>query len=103
MYAKSRQSCLALGDFMDSSLSGSSIHGIPQARILSGLPFLLPGDLPDPGMEPTSLMSPASAGKFFTTEPPGVPCSKIIITWKNHSLSIKRWQQKTFRSNFKGV
>ena len=26
-----------------------------------------PGDLPDPGMEPLSLMSPALAGRFFTT------------------------------------
>jgi len=26
-----------------------------------------PGDLPDPGMESTSLMSPAVAGRFFTT------------------------------------
>ena len=26
-----------------------------------------PGDLPKPGIEPTSLMSPALAGKFFTT------------------------------------
>ena len=27
------------------------------------------GDLPDPGMEPASLASPALAGGFFTTEP----------------------------------
>ena len=33
----------------------------------SGLPFLSPGDLPDPGIEPTSLASPALAGGFFTT------------------------------------
>ena len=34
----------------------------------SRLPFHLPGDLPDPGMEPAS---PAFAGGFFTIEPPG--------------------------------
>ena len=28
-------------------------------------------DLPDPGIEPRSLVSPALAGGFFTTEPPG--------------------------------
>ena len=28
---------------------------------------LAPGDLPDPGIEPTPLMSPALAGRFFTT------------------------------------
>ena len=36
---------------------------------LSGLPFPSPGDLPDPGIEPTALVSPALAGGFFTTEP----------------------------------
>ena len=39
----------------------------------SGLPFHPPGDLPDPGIEPVSLTSPALAGGFFTTEPPGKP------------------------------
>ena len=33
----------------------------------SVLPCLPPGDLPDPGIKPTSLMSPALAGGFFTT------------------------------------
>ena len=33
----------------------------------SGLPFPLPGDLPNPGIEPRSLTSPALAGGFFTT------------------------------------
>ena len=33
----------------------------------SGLPFPTPGDLPDPGIEPTSLVSPVLAGGFFTT------------------------------------
>ena len=36
-----------------------------------GCHFPSPGDLPDPGIEPKSLMSPALAGGFFTTEPPG--------------------------------
>ena len=34
---------------------------------LSGVPFPPPGDLPDPGIKPTSLMSPALAGGFFIT------------------------------------
>ena len=33
----------------------------------SGLLFPTPGDLPNPGIEPGSLMSPALAGGFFTT------------------------------------
>ena len=36
----------------------------------SGLPFPIPGDLPDPGIEPTSLVSPELAGGFFTTDAP---------------------------------
>ena len=32
----------------------------------SGLPFLTPGDFPNPGTEDASLMSPAFAGRFFT-------------------------------------
>ena len=36
----------------------------------SGLPFLSPGNLPDPGIEPMSL---ALGGRFFSTEPPGKP------------------------------
>ena len=33
----------------------------------SGVPFPTPRDLPDPGIEPSSLESPALAGGFFTT------------------------------------
>ena len=36
----------------------------------SGLPFPPPGDLPNLG---TESVSPALAGRFFTTEPPGKP------------------------------
>ena len=39
----------------------------------SGLPSLPPGDLPDSGIELGSPVSPALAGGFFTTEPPGKP------------------------------
>ena len=41
----------------------------------SGLPFPNPGDLPDPGIKPTS---PVLAGRFFTTSaPPGKPPSTV--------------------------
>ena len=39
----------------------------------SGVPFPTPVDLPDPGIEPASPVSPALAGRFFTTAPPGKP------------------------------
>ena len=38
-----------------------------------GLPFSSSGELPDPGIEPESPVSPASAGGFFITVPPGKP------------------------------
>ena len=60
-------SCLTLCNPMDYSPLGSSVHGILQARILEWVPFPSPGDLPDPGIEPSSLMSPALAGRFFST------------------------------------
>ena len=41
--------------------------GIFRQEHWSGLPCSSPGDLPDPGIKPKSLMSPALAGKFFTT------------------------------------
>ena len=37
----------------------------------SGLPFPIPGDLSDPGIEPASLASPTLAGGLFTFLPPG--------------------------------
>ena len=40
---------------------------------LSGLPFPTPGDLPDPGTEPSSLVSTALVGIFYTTAPLGKP------------------------------
>ena len=39
----------------------------------SGLTFPPPGDLSNPGIEPLPLASPALAGRFFTTVPPGKP------------------------------
>ena len=58
---------------MDCSPPGSSVHRILQ-EYWSGLTFLSPGDLPDPGIEP---MSPAPAGGFFTTGPPGKPRMEV--------------------------
>ena len=62
MHAQLLQSCMTLWDFMDCRPPGSFVHGILQARILEWVPFLPPGDLPNPGIKPMSLMSPALAG-----------------------------------------
>ena len=47
--------------------------GLFRQNYWSGLPFPFPEDLPDTGIEPKSLASPALACEFFTTEPPGKP------------------------------
>ena len=41
--------------------------GFSRQEYWSGLPCPPPGDLSDPGMEPTSFMSLALAGEFFTS------------------------------------
>ena len=61
------QSCLTLHNPMDCSLPGSSAHGIFQQEYWSGLPFPSPGDLPDPGFQPVSPVSPALTGTFSTS------------------------------------
>ena len=65
-----------------SVLSDSSQpHGLQPTKLLyswnfsrhkywSGLSFLTPGDLPNPRIEPTSLLTPVLAGAFFTNGPP---------------------------------
>ena len=62
---------------MDSSPTGSSVHGISQQECWGGSPFPSPGDLPDSEIK---LVSPALAGEFFTTESPG-KSSKNDTDW----------------------
>ena len=46
---------------------------VKSSKYCSGLPFPTPGDFPNPGIKPVSLASPALAGRFFTSAPPGKP------------------------------
>ena len=52
--------------------------GLFRQKYWSGLPLPPPGDLPDPGIKPPSPAGPASASRFFTTQPPGKPSSSYI-------------------------
>ena len=70
------QSCPTLCDSLDHSLPGSLSMGLSRQEYCSGLPFPTAGDLPNPGMEPTSLMSPALAGRFFITVSPKTPITE---------------------------
>ena len=65
MWAKSLQLCLTLCDAMDCSPSGSSVHGILQARILQW--FAVPSSRGSslPSNQTCISVSPALAGEFF--------------------------------------
>ena len=67
------QLCLTLCNPGDCCPPGSSVHRLFQIRILEQVAILPPGDLLDPGMEPASPVSPALAGRFFTTVSAGKP------------------------------
>ena len=76
----------------------------------SGLSFPSPGDLPDPGIE---LASPALAGRFFTTVPPGKPyiyallllfyVYGIICLYTHHKTLTLLDHQMGLEGNWKGI
>ena len=74
-------SCVWLSVILWSIVWQASLSmGFSRQEYWSGLLCLLPGDLPDPGVEPTSLTSPALTGRFFT----------ISTTWEApHSTSVQ--------------
>ena len=79
MHAQSLQSCPTLCNSMAYSSLGYSVHGILQEEYWIELPCPSAGDLPDPGIEPTS---PADV-ESLPTELPGRPnvvyvCAKYI-------------------------
>ena len=94
------QSPPTLCDRMDCSPPGSSsCLGFTRQEYWSGLPCPPPGDLPDPGIEPVSLMSLALAGGFFTTgttwEAQKMQVSLLIILL-NEPLSSQEYEMKTY-------
>ena len=52
---------------MDCSPPISSVRGVLQARILEWVAVPSSRDLPNPGIEPTSLASPSLADRFYAT------------------------------------
>ena len=78
--AKFLQSCPTLCDPVDSSLSGSSVHWILQAKILEGL-------CPPPGIFPTQGLNPGllhllQKGRFFITNDTWEALSGILPALK---------------------
>ena len=68
LYSSSTSVCSVLSGYFLMPLS----MGFSRQGSWSGLSCPPPGDLPDPGFEPESLMSPALAGGFFI----------ISVTWE---------------------
>ena len=89
------QSCLTLCDPTDCSLPGSSVHGISKARIQAWVAIqgIFPGDLYNPGIALTSLVSPALAGGFLTTVPPGKPFTIPQYLWHQTCASSPHTKQ----------
>ena len=77
MYVLSRCSCVQL--FATPCQSPLSMR-FSRQEYRSGLPCPPPGDLSDPGIEPMSLLSPAWAGGFFSTN----------ATWEANTPSRSR-------------
>ena len=72
---------------------GSSVHEILQARTLEWVSVPSSGDLPDPEIEPASLLSPALADRFFTTS----------ATWEAPTMWInnaKKWSDTQMQETF---
>ena len=82
--AKLPQSCPTLCDLMDRSPSGCLSMGFSRQEYWSGLPFPTPGHLPDPGIEPASLASPALSGSL-PLAPPGKQTAEM---WHGDKITI---------------
>ena len=61
------QSCPTLATPWTAAHQAPPSMGFPRQEYWSRLPFPTPGDLPNPGIEPTVLTFPALAGRLFTT------------------------------------
>ena len=77
MCAKSLQPCPIFATLWTVACQTPVSMGFSRQEYWSGLPCPPPGDLPDLEIEPASLMSPALAGRFFTTS----------ATWEAHLVS----------------
>ena len=68
------QTCCCQGEVWTETHQAPLSMEFSRQEFWSGLPFPTLGDLPNPGIEPVSLVSPALAGGFFTTS----------TTWEAH-------------------
>ena len=83
MYAQSAQSCPTLCEPMNCSPPGSSSHAFSRQEYWSGLLCPPLGDLPNPGIEPMSPVSPALQADSLPIEPSGKPHDYTYDTRKD--------------------
>ena len=69
--------------------------GFSRQDYWSGLPCPLSGDLPDPGIEPSSLMSPALGEGFFTTSAMTVILDNALSVLPPWLSSLNSWPVNT--------
>ena len=90
VHAKSLQSCLTLCDPMDVAHQAPLSMRFSRQEYWSRLPCPPLGDLPDPGIEPTSLTSPALVGGSFTTSTTWeAPKLYVYVTTNFWNLSMR--------------
>ena len=93
------QSCPTLGNPMDCSPPGSSVHRISQARVLEWVATSFSRDFLDPGIESAS---PGLAGRFLNNAPPGkalCPCIFLYFfsSYKRRDERGRRGRQRMRR------
>ena len=76
------QSCPTLCDPMDCSPPGSSVHGVLQARIGEKVAIPPPGDLPNPGIEPSFLCFLHWQAGSLPLAPAGKPKAVYITSYQ---------------------
>ena len=87
LHAKLIQLCLTLYDPIDCCLPGSSVYRIIQVRILEWVAFPTPGDLPDPGIEPVSPISPKLQVDPLPLSHRGSPLLNMVLHYFSELIS----------------
>ena len=87
----------SMHDVVSDSLRCHELYGAHQAPLSMGFSrqeywngshFLLQGTLLNLGLKPASLVPPALAGGFFTTESPGKPLWHNGLTYIHHEMML---------------
>ena len=95
VHAKSLQSCQTLLYLCAVARQAPLSMGFFSQEYWSGLPFPPSGGLPDPGIELASPASPALAGRFSATEPPGLT-NKMSMCVREELLCSSQFLDKSF-------